>query len=117
MASKRVLDTIHVLEVLENDSDSCDFEEFSDSVYEEEIIEETEHNFDSEQELSDDNGESDDDEIPVKRILLAKTGATWQETLFRSNVRRSAKNIITTQPGPLVLQKMLKLLWAYLVFL
>ena len=79
MASKRVLDTIHVLELLENDPDSCDFEEeFSDSDYEEEIIEETEHNSDSEQELSDDNGESDDDEIPVKRILLAKTGATWQ---------------------------------------
>ena len=102
MASKRVLDTIHVLELLENDPDSCDFEEeFSDSDYEEEIIEETEHNSDSEQELSDDNGESDDDEIPVKRILLAKTGATWQETPFRSNVRRSANNIITTQPGPI----------------
>ena len=83
MASKRVLDTIHVLELLENDSNSYDFKEFSDSDHEEEIIEETEHNSDSEQELSDDNGESDDDEIPVKRILLAKTGATWQKTPFR----------------------------------
>ena len=53
------------------------------------------------QKVSDDNGESDDNEIPVKRILLAKTGATWQETPFRSNVRRSAKNIITTQTGPI----------------
>ena len=101
MASKRVLDAIHLLELLENDSDSCDFEEFSDSDYEEEIIEETEHNSDSEQKLADDSGESDDDEIPVKRILLAKTGTTWQETPFRSNVRRSSKNIKTTQPGPI----------------
>ena len=41
------------------------------------ILKNSEHNSDSEQELSDDNGESDDDEIPVKRILLAKAGATW----------------------------------------
>ena len=68
--------------MLENDSDSCDFEEFSDSDYEEEVIEETEHNSNFEQELSDDNGESDDDAISVKCILLAKTEATWQETPF-----------------------------------
>ena len=47
----------------------------TNSDYEEEITEETKHNSDSKQEASDNNSESNDDETPLKQILLPKTGA------------------------------------------
>ena len=101
MASKGVLDTKHILKSTEKKFWFIRFwGEFNDSDYEEEIIEEAEYNSNSEEEASDDYNESNDDEISLKRFLLAKTGAMWQETPFCSNVRRSTKSTVTTQPGP-----------------
>ena len=101
MATKRI---INVLEASEHDSDESDAEiAYSDSECEEEVIEESEHDFESEQEgsLSDENNESDADENLEERILLAKSGIKWKETPFRANVRRSCRNIVTEKSGPL----------------
>ena len=100
MATKRIID---VLEALEHDSDESDVEiECSDSECKEEVVEESEHDSESEQEgsLSDENNESGADEDLEERILLAKSGIEWKETPFRANVRRSSRNIVTEKSGP-----------------
>ena len=101
MATKRVVD---VLEALENDSGDFDVEiDYSDSECEEEVVEESEHDSESEQEgsLFDESNESDADEDLEERILLAKSGIEWKETSFRANVRCSSRNIVTEKSGAL----------------
>ena len=102
MASKRKSGTKHVLEWLENDSDDSDFEkEFSDSESEE-LIEEDDHYFESEQEWSnsDENGEGDAGDSG-ETVIRAKSGLEWKETPFRANVQHAAKNLVTEKPGPI----------------
>ena len=101
MATKRIID---VLKASKHDSDESDVEiAYSDSECEEKVVEENEHDSESEQEgsLSDENNETDADEDLEERILLAKSGIEWKETPFWANVRRSYRNIVTEKSCPL----------------
>ena len=110
MATKRVID---VLEALEHDSDESDVEiEYSDSECGEEVVEESEHDSESEQEgsLSDENNESDADEDLEERIFLRSQELKGKKLPFGPMCGVAPETLYQKNLVHLVLQKNVKLL-------